>query len=55
MNNKILLYQFIFSFTIVIFCMFQIKYANDSAVYLSLISSILGYWLPSPMDNKYDK
>jgi hypothetical protein len=32
--------------------MYQIKHSNDSAAYLSLISSILGYWLPSLIDNK---
>lgn len=51
-DKYILPIQFLFSLTIIIFCMYQIKQSEDSAAYLSLISSILGYWLPSPIDNK---
>jgi len=45
--------QFLFSFITIVFCMYQIKHTSgDVSVYISLISSILGYWLPSPIENK---
>lgn len=53
MRDKYLLpIQFLFSLITLVFCIYQIRHdATNVALYWGGISSILGYWLPSPVDN----
>ena len=45
--------QFLFSLITLVFCIYQIRHdATNVALYWGGISSILGYWLPSPINNK---
>ena len=53
MRNRFLVsIQFLFSLITLVFCIYQIRHdATNVALYWGGISSILGYWLPSPVDN----
>jgi hypothetical protein len=51
MDNRFWL-QAILSLIVVVFCLDQISKGNTDGVYWATVSAILGYWFPSPIENK---
>ena len=54
MNHDTYLFaaQVSISSTTLLFSMFMLHKGKDAGVYLPMISGIVGYWLPSPHQNK---
>lgn len=50
-DKWLLIIRFFFSFLIIVFCIRQINTDKENiALYWGGISSVVGYWLPSPLD-----
>lgn len=42
------LVQIIITFTLMIFCVYQLASGNEEPIYINLILILTGIWLPSP-------
>lgn len=40
--------QALISSSVIVFCMFEISCGEKSPVYYSLLSGVVGFWLPAP-------
>lgn len=47
--------QVLLSLIIITFCMVNIMSGKTEAAFWSTLSGILGYWLPSPMENNNER
>ena len=47
-DNFVFTMQTLFSFTALLFCCIMLGTGNDPSYYLPVLTSIIGYWLPSP-------
>lgn len=47
-DNTVFQVQAVFSFTTMVFCIGMLASNKDPTYYLPVLTSIIGYWLPSP-------
>ena len=47
-QNLVFKVQTGFSFSLLVFCMSMLAAGQDASVYLPILTSLIGYWLPAP-------